>query len=367
MAKIRYKNLGGDLRISDIVFAGSHDASIKEGSSYAKTQYKDIYGQADAGVRLFDLRILAKGSSDGGVSLVGYHGSAKKKGVGNFRSAHTGKSYKVNYAKKISGEFGLKLSSMLQDARRFVVRTNEFLIFKFDKCTNWQLIAEYCTNILEGDIFKTSPNQEFSKLTLNDLAGKVVCVFNEKNKQEEIIGLDETDGILGFRNLNGKPPHKYMANYPGLQYYGKGGTRWYAFWKTNAGKMDENKKKQRKLLAKLASQKEQDYTNVLGMMYWTSTGSVSSIKKRNEKMWKDAGVSKMKRMWTDCLESSIEAQIDSDDAKYMPYAQGARIKSFFPNIVMIDFADESKCNEIYNLNTLANDKLGEAFKDYGED
>ena len=32
-----------------------------------------------------------------------------------------------------------------------------------------------------------------------------------------------------------------MANYPGLQYYGKGGTRWYAFWKPNAGKMDENK------------------------------------------------------------------------------------------------------------------------------
>src|SRR5262249_52709383 len=74
MPNVLYQKLGWDKRLGDIVFAGSHDASITSGSAHAETQDLDIAGQADAGVRLFDLRILARKSA-GGIDLVGYHGS----------------------------------------------------------------------------------------------------------------------------------------------------------------------------------------------------------------------------------------------------------------------------------------------------
>ena len=367
MADIRYKSLGGDLRISDIVFAGSHDASITTGSSYAKTQDKSVYQQAKAGVRIFDLRILAHQTPDGKVSLVGYHGSTKGEGSGKFRMRRTGNKDSIDFVTGISGEFGLKLSRMLKDAKKFVEKTDEFLIFKFDKCTNYKTIADYCISLLGTAIFISPANVDFSKLTLDQLGGKVVCVFNAAEMQAAGLNCDGSNGILGFLNLNGDPPGQYKQNYTGLQYYGKGGTRFYAFWKTNAGKMNENRDKQKKLMAKMSSQQEQSYTNALGMMYWTSTGSVSNIETRNNKMWKDPGVAKMKRMWGNCLETAIEAQLDSDDAKYMDYANGSRIKSFFPNIIMIDFADETKCAEIFSLNVVAKDKLGAAFQNYGKD
>jgi hypothetical protein len=56
-----------DKRLNEIVMAGSHDAGIASGAANAKTQSLDIFLQATAGVRLFDLRIAARTVSSGGV------------------------------------------------------------------------------------------------------------------------------------------------------------------------------------------------------------------------------------------------------------------------------------------------------------
>src|ERR1051325_2962832 len=97
------------------------------------------------------------------------------------------------------GVFGLRLSEMLTQAKDFVESTQEFLIFKFDKCTNYPLIAEYCVSLLGDNIYKPI-GIEFGKLTLDDLKKKVVCVFSD-SALPAMKPLTAADGILGFRSL----------------------------------------------------------------------------------------------------------------------------------------------------------------------
>ena len=54
-------------RVCDVVFPGSHDAAITEGSSHVQTQNLDIGRQAAAGCRWFDIRILFNNTAEGGV------------------------------------------------------------------------------------------------------------------------------------------------------------------------------------------------------------------------------------------------------------------------------------------------------------
>jgi len=368
---ISYYGLGATKRISDIVFAGSHDASITFGSSNAQTQDLDILEQANAGIRFFDLRILARAKGDG-ASLVGYHGSDKfHRSKATLTSSHTGKTQQVKISKKMTtGTFGQSLSKMLGQARKFVSESNEFLIFKFDKSTNYQLIAEYCVALLGDNIYK-SIGIEFGKLDMEDLKHKVVCVFSD-SALEEINGLGAADGILGWRNLNGKEGPKfrkksvikpYAQNYFGLQYFGKGGTSVAGIYKTYSMKMSENEKKQRKLMGRMALSAEPTSPNVLGMMYWTSTGITSSIQSRNDRMWNDHGAG-LADLWKGGLEKSIGTQLELDQAKSIEYGGVRRIKAFFPNIVMIDFASEDRVQTIFNLNTIADEKLARAYDAY---
>ena len=188
---VRYLTLGATRRLRETVFAGSHDASITSGGSSAQTQDLEIDGQADAGVRLFDLRIAAHKQGNT-VSMVGYHGmlGGKKTGLtakNPFKPNETVTLDKTN--SKITGEFGLGLGKMLKQAKTFVEDSGEFLIFKFDKCSNYPVIAEFCVEILGNNIFKPI-GKEFSKLTLEELCKKVVCVFNQKV-------LDDNGGELG--------------------------------------------------------------------------------------------------------------------------------------------------------------------------
>ncbi|HEY1789654.1 MAG TPA: hypothetical protein VGJ73_16015 [Verrucomicrobiae bacterium] len=361
---IRYKNLGGTKRLQEIVFAGSHDASITSGDVNAQTQDLNIGDQAEAGVRLFDLRILAKGSSSG-ASLVGYHGDAWRPSTNTLTSQYSGQTQKVKTSKDMTyGVTGEKLSDMLNQGKAFVDRTKEFLIFKFDKSTNYKLIGDYCVNLLGDSIYK-STNIEFSKLTLDDLAGKVVCVFNDK-ALTEMKPYTEKNGILGWRSLKGKDGVKpYDSTYYGLQYYGKGGTSAGAFWRSDTDKMDENVKKQKKLMLAMAKVQDQSAGNVLGMMYWTATGLKASIRKRNEEvLWGGTGIARMSQLWHEGLEESISNQLKMDKIKVLEYGGIRRVKTFFPNIVMIDFADPDKCQTIYDLNTAVDDKLAKAYDKY---
>jgi hypothetical protein len=369
MAGVSYYSLGPDRRLSEIVFAGSHDASIVGGGQNAQTQSLDILGQANAGVRIFDLRILARtrGNSGNAAQLVGYHGSPKQSTKTKFMLA-TDQQRQIKVATKMNtGTFGMALTSMLRQARKFVAETNEFLIFKFDKCTNYQLIAEYCVDYLGPAIYTNGGS--IGRKTLNDLKNRVVCVFPTKGLQE-IQGLGPGDGINGWRNLNGKEGPRfrqksvvkpYDANFDGLQYFGKGGTDPLKIWKGNDAKMKENEAKQGKLIRRMGANIQEYSADVLGMMYWTTTGLLESIQTRNDKMWNLTGVNRMSELWKSGLEESVGTQLRQEQMKYIEFGGVRRMKAHFPNIVMIDFADEDKCGTIFQLNEVKDQVLAKAY------
>ena len=358
---VTYYELGKDKQLNEIVVAGSHDAGITSGGGNVKTQSKDIGGQAKAGVRVFDLRIAAatvpgqKAGSPKQAELRAFHAQeymmkneAKSRSVGAGAAPVDLQRTKFKLG---AGDFGLELSGMLTDAKDFVTSAagkNEFLILKFDKCVNWPLIADACVSELGASLFKGHVNLNTAKL--KDLTGKVMCVFSPKGVEEIASkrGLGAKDGILGFKNL--QAGGNYKDDFPGLQYYGKGGTSvWKPFYK-----LSQNEKKQRKLVAN-AKQSDPD---VIGMMYWTTTGMFESIQKRDAKMWDTPNVTKLKRLWAEGLEEFVWQRnplaIPAGSAAIGPVR-----KRSMPNIVMIDFANDLKCGVIRGLNDLSPAELAQ--------
>ena len=59
-------------RVCDVVFPGSHDAAITQGSSHVQTQNLEIGKQAAAGCRWFDIRILFQNTAEG-IQAQAYH------------------------------------------------------------------------------------------------------------------------------------------------------------------------------------------------------------------------------------------------------------------------------------------------------
>ena len=350
---ITYFDLGRDKQLNEIVVAGSHDAGITSGGGNVKTQALEIGDQAKAGVRVFDLRIAAgtvagqRAGAPKQAELRAFHANpkmmsneSKTRNVGGTAVELERTKFKLG-----AGDFGLGLTGMLRDARRFVTSAggaNEFLILKFDKCVNWSLIAEACIAELGDTLFKGHVNLNTARL--KDLSGKVIVLFSPKGATEVALErrLGAVHGILQFNNLY--EGGAYTDDFPGLQYYGKGGT---SIWKPFS-KLSQNEKKQAKLVAG-AKQSDPD---IVGMMYWTTTGIFESIRKRNAKMWDAPNVAKLKKLWAQGLEEYVW-QRNPMTIPEGSAAVGPTRKRNMPNIVMIDFADEQKCREIRALNDLS--------------
>ena len=355
---IRYYQLGSDKQLNQIVVAGSHDAGITGGGNNIQTQDLDIAGQAQAGVRVFDLRIAAAGLSVNHglgkeVELKSFHADAKlmKNETKSRYVPDLNRTENVTRTKLRGGAFGLGLSGMLQDAKGFVTTNpDEFLILKFDKSSNWGLIAEMCVSILGTTIYKGAGN--LNRKTLRDLRGKVIVLFTSAGVAEVARTHPVGSGILGIKNLYSKDaPAVYDPSYDGMQYFGKGGTSVVKPW----GKIAENESKQATLMKKGGD----GNPDVIGMMYWTSTGISESIRTRNDKMWNGTNVAALNAMWTNGLAESIESRI-AKSVDPTSHASGGTLKAFMPNIVMIDFADPAKCQTIYDLNRVAGTALTRA-------
>ncbi len=348
---ITYYDIGKNRKLHEIVVAGTHDAGITGGGSGVQTQTLNIGDQAMAGVRFFDIRVAAAVTSEKHASgrpvaeLRAFHADDKVvmkldrkvvlKGALNQGAMH------VTQSKLAGGAFGLSLTSMLQQARNFVnsdVGKKEFLILKFDKCTNWELIANACRTTLGLSLYTAGGNLNTKKL--EDLSGKVIVLFSSSGLGE--LG-GATQGILGFKNLSAQGA-AYSDTYQGLQYYGKGGTSPF----NPRDKLKQNIKKQSKLMQGAAAMMKPE---VVGMMYWTTTGLVESIRKRDDGMWDAPNTAKMKALWAQGLGDFVNARVSLPSTN--PLATAQQRRSFFPNIVMIDFADDRKCREIYDLNLLS--------------
>ena len=347
---INYYELGKDRKLNEIVVAGTHDAGITGGGKGVQTQALNIGQQAMAGVRFFDIRIAAAVTSQTDASgrpiaeLRAFHADDKvvmklgRKVV--LKGAGPG-PVKLKQSKLAAGAFGQGLTDMLQQARNFVhsdVGGSEFLMLKFDKCTNWAHIAQACRDVLGLALYKGGGN--LNNKTLDDLRGKVIVLFSKKGLAETH---GATNGILGFKNLSADGA-SYEKVYDGLQYYGKGGTSPF----NPINKLKQNISKQTKLMGGAAGM---DNPEVVGMMYWTTTGLIESIKKRDDGMWDSPNVSKLKQLWGQGLGDFVDGRVRTPPANALAQAQQRR--RFFPNIVMIDFADDTKCQQIRDLNDLA--------------
>ncbi len=350
---ITYHNLGGTKRLNEIVIAGSHDAGITGGKSHVKTQSQNIGEQAHDGVRIFDLRIAAAAAGSDAtqgkkVELKAFHAadSVKKDEIKTRVVQGLGAApQQVVRTKLRGGDFGMGLADMLGSANRFVTSAlggTEFLILKFDKCTNWQMIAQMCVEKLGANILTGASNLNLK--TLDELQGKVIVLFSEAGALEAQPAYGPQQGILSFRNLH--QGGAYDPNFAGLQYYGKGGTSvTKPFFKRS-----QNVQKQKKLLN---AAKDLQSPQVMGMMYWTTTGMLESIKKRNDGLWSAPNVERMKGLWSSGLRDMVEQSNPHNVANNPP----AFLKKFMPNIVMIDFADQPKCQVIRDLNDLSDDTL----------
>ncbi len=345
---IRYFNLGRGKKLNEIVFAGSHDAGITSGDSNIRTQSLDIEAQAKAGVRMFDLRIAAagvRGKQDGvkNVQLKAFHadGMLKKDETKTRFITDLGRNETVTRTNLRGGDFGMTLQKILIDARTFV-RSNdgatECLMLKFDKCSNWSLIAEACVRVLGTTIYKGGGN--LNNKTLDDLKGHVIPLFMPDGLRAIGQEFRPGDGILGIRNL-ADPAFGWEDRFDGLQYYGKGGTNPF----NPIGKKSQNQKKQAKLMAAGGH----GNPDIMGMMYWTTTGLKESIYKRNKGMWTEPNKAKLRMLWDNGMGQAVRDGAPRN-VNYGAVSSGAAIKSFMPNFIMIDFSDEEKCETIYNLN-----------------
>lgn len=354
---VEYYSLGGHKRLNEIVVAGSHDAGITSGGGYAKTQDLDIGAQAAAGVRVFDLRIAAmavdtpKGQPKQ-VDFRAYHGGLKdvkghERQVANlFKSDGSLATATVTRSKGSSGTaFGEGLVDMLLQAKAFVESPaggTEFLILKFDKCKNWALIGQACRDILGDAIYKGGGN--LNNRTLDQLQGKVVTVFPKSGLAEMGTEYGAPQGMLAFKNLSSKGAG-YEPRFHGLQYFGKGGTAVF----NEVDKIGQNISNQKQLMKKARNLAN---PQVVGMIYWTTTGSIWNIKNRNDTMWQGANVARFRGLWnnglSDYMDTAIPMLLPDGSA-----AVGPMRKLFMPNIVMIDFADGPKCQVIRDLNDAA--------------
>jgi hypothetical protein len=349
-----YYTLGNTKRLCDIVVSGSHDAGITSGDDNVQMQNLDIFAQAQAGVRVFDLRIAAMKESSISAAPVlfkAFHADPllmhnKEKKNKQVFDLNAGKFDVTTTKLPAGGAFGMRLPKILSDAKDFVkYNSSEFLILKFDKSTNWSLVARVCVQELGNAIYTGVGS--LNEKTLDDLKGKVVVVFTPKGIAEvSAQGYGAHNGILGCRSLT--KGGGYNPGYDGLQYIGKGGTS-PLDGDSDIGKIASNYEKQSGLMRLGAAHTDPE---VMGMMYWTTTGLNRSILERNNVMWAAEQRPMLTRLWMDGFQESIEMRL-ARHVDPTQYANGALLKAFMPNIVMVDFADLDKCKFIYDLNTTA--------------
>ncbi len=317
---VTYMNLGGAKKLNEIVIVGTHDAGITAGAGNVQTQNLDIAGQAAAGVRFFDIRVAAKTVvGPGGVKSIDmktYHADGKllknetktrqvnPSGVGAPRMEQvTRTKFKLGL-----GDWGLSLQTVLTQAQAFVsspATNTEFLILKFDKCTNWPLIAEACLDLLGASMYVAGGN--INTKTLNDLQGSVVVLFPD-NGYNALLAQHGVvhPGFLRWANLakedetTGAKP-AYQPNFQGLQYYGNFGDT--AMKTTREKKIKGNTKKQVQYMteARLVP------PDVIRMMYWTTTGLKENIKERDQEMWQPPNLKGFMEAWKAGVGASVSA------------------------------------------------------------
>lgn len=377
-------------KLNEVVLLGSHDAGINDGNANTKTQTEGIGAQALKGARFFDLRIAAFFAPSGNVSMHAYHDDTKvKKYVSSLlpQTLNTRDQHGVVQPKKVSGmkihttmagAKGGGLYDMLAEAKAFVSDgegANEFLILKFDKSSNWKLIAAACIEVLGDRIYRPAGDKgNLNECTLEDLKGSVIVLFTGDGCKS--CGYNKMErrrlGILQWANLYNKKvgePGGYSLAFDGLQYYGKGGVSKAGEGQT--GKINMNAEHQAELMKgqgryKTEGKNVRQGTHagvpaaVVGVMYWTTTGpSAKGIQHRNEKMWKPVH----QQMLVAC--TGLAREMLPSNVNVEAGGSANTIKQFMPNIVMVDFVTAHQGRLVKALNTKSATEISAVINGHG--
>lgn len=352
---VGFQNYPGK-RLCDVVFPGSHDAGITSGLGNAKTQSLDIEAQANAGCRWFDLRLL-KTTPFGKKSST--HSKFKTYHIAGVAGKKTSRATRLLGG--LQGTFGLSLDKIIDGAHKFLnVNGAEFLLFRFSKCQHHADLFNELKNGLSYRLFKGAVN--LNEITVDDqrIRGKVVVLFDDGELNK--VGATPQEGCLGVKSLfaygldsKGKEtkdlaPKPYVANYNGIQYFGKfGATTTKTDIGPNGSKFRTNLKKQENYLTK-GGWTYRATPEVLGMMYWTTTGVFQNILSRNQRMWNQVHSRALVTLWEQGLEEALTSRVGYLSS---PLIQG-QVSSFIPNIVMMDDVNSGRCELVWQLNRCTN-------------
>lgn len=332
-------------KLSRIVMPGAHDAGIygNHFSRVALTQALDIRGQINCGVRWFDIRVQGE-LVDGVVQHKAYHG----------KGARERNQDGLDYLKGGFGGFGGEIGRMTRDAIYFLrqpINQSEVLIFKISKSSNIETVFNAICDA-GGDVIYSSRDHfhNLNQKTVGELRGSLIILVEEKH-MPALRGSANSDKAFSFKELYAGGA-VYENDYRGLQYYGKhSGTNYKAL----------NRSTQKKRISKGNDRYARTEPEAMGMLYWTLTTAQPlalpiSIKNRDKLLWKDRYKAKLQTIWKNGLEDSLRQRIghgfNLDVANH-------EINLFMPNIIMVDFADASKCRTIIDLNQVPNAVLNE--------
>lgn len=350
---INYFSLGKDKRMCDVVFAGSHDAGVSAGGSPTRAQRDSIEVQAQRGARFFDLRVGAFSNLRGGVKLKTFHADEKLQMNSRKEINLPGQMGKYNVktmSLPVGGHSGQHLSAILNGAKNFVTGSTEFLVLIFSKSTNMDLVVSEIDVILGDCQLASNGTTNVNTMTLEQLEGKVVCVYTETaDLGLQLASYHGHAGGNGAR-LQMKNLFKgggYEDDFNGIQYYGKGGLTASVSGEKN--KVDANAGLQKAKM--MAGARVGNCQTLLGMVYVTATGGIGSLKSRDTKLWKSKRINPLLDIWeSEDVAQNVRVRIPNN---VDPTAEGsaALVKDFFPNMVMMDFVDEQRCQTIFDINT----------------
>ena len=187
----------GDYTLRDIVLPGAHDAgmSVLNGTGGSQsgtinecntlTQTRDIGGQLNAGIRMFDLRV---GTFNG--QLYTKHCSSDC------------------MADAIGGGYGEKLATLLGALRNFLQKNRgEIVLLTFSHfCERETPVANLADTIitrLGNDIIYRHTSARLSTIPLRQLAGKVIITFEHYNRPDGLIDSctigEKSGAFINFR------------------------------------------------------------------------------------------------------------------------------------------------------------------------
>ena len=328
----------GDISLSDITIPASHDAGLSKGHFYPYhmtsprkhciCQEGDIESQLAAGSRFFDLRIEKKGNN-----LHTLHGE----GLGRLGGAH-----------------GQQAGEIFEQIDDFLSTNNkEIVILRITHTEEKHKVHTLISQKLRDRLYRTRNTQNIAHTKLSHLQGKAIAIFDKK-------ALKEANSQEGLHRLTKVTAGGKIEGGLGLcgEYAGGGaGMRSMARFAIERGNDHGTH-----------SRNDRGWHDHLFMVYWQLTYDVEhkALAKANESrddlvvIDKDAGPHYNLDYLLNTHKGIDTTPVCNDKGKdpLKSNARKGKRQKHRPNIINLDFVNESVCNKVIAFNNYFLQLLG---------